>query len=55
MPETERKADTRIAISSETRKLVRDLKRGGETYDQVLRKMVSQYDPEDVDSRERPR
>lgn len=55
MPETEQKADARIAVSSETRKLVRDQKRGGETYDQVLRKMVSQYDPEGSDGEERPR
>jgi cytochrome c-type biogenesis protein CcmH/NrfF len=55
MPETERKADARIAVSSETRRLVRDQKRGGETYDQVLRKMVSQYDPEAINGKERPR
>ncbi|WP_256298913.1 hypothetical protein [Haloarchaeobius salinus] len=55
MPETERKADARIAVSSETRKLVRNQKRGGETYDQVLRKMVSQYDPDATSREERAR
>jgi len=55
MPETERKADTRIAVSNETRKLVRDQKRGGETYDQLLRKMISQYDPEGTNREEEPR
>jgi cytochrome c-type biogenesis protein CcmH/NrfF len=55
MPETERTADARIAVSSETRRLVRDQKRGGETYDEVLRKMVSQYDPEATNGEERPR
>ena len=55
MPERERKTDARIAVSSETRKMVRDQKRGGETYDQVLRKMLSQYDPEATNREERPR
>lgn len=55
MPETGRKADARIAVSSETRKLVRNQKRGGETYDQLLRKMLSQYDPEATSREEQPR
>lgn len=41
-------ADDRVQIycSSAVRGLVKAQKRGGETYDDVLRKMVSQYDPE---------
>jgi len=46
MSATERNTDARIAVSSETRDLVRAQKRAGETYDQLLRKMVEQYDPE---------
>lgn len=55
MPETKRNADARIAVSSKTRKLVREQKRGGETYDQVLRKMVAQYDPEASSGEKQPR
>ncbi len=38
--------ETRLPCSRETRRLVRNQKRGGENYDSVLRKMVAQYDPE---------
>lgn len=38
--------ETRLPCSKETRDLVAAQKRGGETYDSVLRKMVDQYDPE---------
>lgn len=34
-----------ITVSPDTRDLVRSQKRGGETYDSLLRKMVAQYDP----------
>jgi len=37
--------ESRIAVSDSTRKLVRNQKRGGETFDSVLRKMADQYDP----------
>jgi len=37
--------ESRIAVSEPTRKLVRNQKRGGETFDSVLRKMADQYDP----------
>lgn len=37
--------DSRIAIRKETRDLVKSQKRGGETYDSLLRKMIDQYDP----------
>jgi hypothetical protein len=46
MADTSRKTDARIAVSTETRDLIRSLKRGGETYDQLLRKMIDQYDLE---------
>jgi hypothetical protein len=42
--------DGRIPCSRDTRRLVADQKRGGETYDSVLRKMVAQYDPENAEN-----
>lgn len=39
---------TRVPCHSETRdKILRPLKRGGESYDTLLRKMADQYDPDD--------
>lgn len=35
-----------LPCTEETRELVRSCKRGGESYDTLLRKMVKQYDPE---------
>jgi hypothetical protein len=46
MAATERNTDARIAVSAETRDLVKAQKRGGETYDELLRKMAKEYDPE---------
>jgi len=46
MGDNERNTDARIAIDSETRERLRDQKRGGETYDRLLRKMIRQYDPD---------
>lgn len=37
--------DARIAISKATRNMIRSKKRGGETYDRLLRKMAKQYEP----------
>lgn len=37
-----------IKIRPETRDRVRALKRGGESYDDLLRKMAEQYDPDAV-------
>lgn len=37
--------ETRIPCSCETRQLVKALKRGGESYDALLRKKVEQYEP----------
>lgn len=36
-----------IKIRPETRNHVRSLKRGGESYDELLQKMAEQYDPEE--------
>jgi len=48
MPETESPAETTLPVKVDTReKILRPLKRGGETYDQLLRKMAAQYTPED--------
>lgn len=39
------RAKPRIKCSTETRAIVRAQKRGGEAYDDLLQKMVEQYDP----------
>jgi hypothetical protein len=40
-------AETTIPCSRETRdEVIRPLKRGGESYDRLLRKMAEQYDPD---------
>ena len=39
-------AESRIPCSRETRELVKSQKRAGERYEDLLRKMVAQYDPE---------
>jgi len=36
---------TRIAVSKDVRDLLRAQKRGGESYDDLLRKMIVQYEP----------
>jgi len=38
--------ETRIPCSLATRRFVKSQKRGGESYDRLLRKMVKQYEPE---------
>lgn len=38
--------DARIPLQAETRDDLRQLKRGGETWNDLLRKMAEQYDPE---------
>lgn len=40
--------ETRLPCSRETRRLVKQQKRAGENYDTLLRKMVTQYDPEEA-------
>ena len=44
-------SETRLPLRVETRdEILRPLLRGGETWDSLLRKMASQYDPADGDS-----
>ncbi len=38
-------AETAIPCSRDVRDLVKEKKRGGESYDCLLKKMVSQYNP----------
>lgn len=40
------KLNSRIPVTTETRKLVKAKKRGGESCDSLLRKMVEQYEPD---------
>ena len=40
--------ESRIPCSRETRRLVKRQKRGGERYEELLRKMVDQYDPDEA-------
>jgi len=41
---------TRIPVRVDTRdNLLKPLKRGGESYDDVLRKLIAQYEPEEPD------
>jgi len=44
--EMSKAAEARLPCSDEVRRRVRAKKRGGESYDSVLRKMLDQYDPE---------
>lgn len=40
--------DTRIPLSKDRRKQLKALKRGDETYDELLEKMIDQYDPDEA-------
>ncbi len=40
------KEKSTITCSAKTRKIIESKKRGGETYDELLQKMVVQYDPD---------
>ena len=51
MSDSERNTNARIAIAEETRDQLRNQKRGGETYDQLFRKMLEQYDPDAPEAR----
>lgn len=43
--------NTRVPVSKETRdEILRPLKRGGETYDELLRRIAQQYDPNQRES-----
>jgi glucan phosphoethanolaminetransferase (alkaline phosphatase superfamily) len=37
--------DSRIPVSKQTQERIKAQKRGGETYDELLRQMVEQYEP----------
>lgn len=50
MGRNERVSNTTIPVSSETLELVRAQKRGGITYDELLREMAEQYSPENGES-----
>lgn len=39
--------ESRIPCSRNTRQLVKAQKRGGESYDELLRKMAQEYDPDE--------
>lgn len=39
---------TRMPVSKEVRDLVRAQKRGGQSYDELLRHMVKQYSPDEA-------
>lgn len=39
-------SETTIGVSRETKAVVEAQKRGGETFDSLLRKMAEQYEPE---------
>lgn len=41
-------SETRIPCSRETRRLVKSQKRAGEAYEDLLRKMVRQYNPDEA-------
>lgn len=41
-------SESRIPVSRETRKRLKQKKRGGETYDSLLQKMAEVYNPEEV-------
>lgn len=41
--------NTRVPLTRRTRKNLRDLKRGGETYNDLIGHMIEQYDPDAVD------
>jgi hypothetical protein len=39
-------SNDRVPCSSETKQRIKAAKRGGETYDELFRKMLKQYDPD---------
>lgn len=40
--------ETRVPCSKDTRRQLKAAKRGGESYDVLLRKMIKQYDPDEA-------
>lgn len=47
-------ADTSIRLDEETRDELKDMKRGGESYDDVLRRLIDAYGGEDTRARDEP-
>lgn len=45
MATTENVSETRVPCSRATREQLKSAKRGGETYDELFREMLEQYDP----------
>jgi hypothetical protein len=50
MATTENVSETRVPCSRNTREQLRSAKRGGETYDELFRAMLEQYDPEKTEN-----
>jgi len=42
------KSETTLPVSRDTLNDIRSLKRGGESYDDLLSKMAASYDPDDA-------
>lgn len=40
--------ESRVPLSSKRRRQLKALKRGGENYDQLLGKMIEQYNPDEA-------
>jgi|AntRauTorcE11898_2_1112593.scaffolds.fasta_scaffold92889_2 hypothetical protein len=47
MATTPNVSETRVPCSCATREQLRSAKRGGETYDELFRELLEQYDPDD--------
>lgn len=43
-----RAAETRVPCSRDTREQLRECKRGGESFNSLLQKMIEQYDPDET-------
>lgn len=41
-----KQTNSSVPVSGETRRLVKSQKRAGQTYDELLRRMAEQYEPE---------
>lgn len=41
-------SESRVPLSKDTRYRLKNVKRSGETYDSLFRKMLNQYDPDEA-------
>lgn len=41
-------SESRVPLSKDTRHRLKNVKRAGETYDSLFRKMLDQYDPDEA-------